>query len=243
MCSAFRLFTLERIASRLNNGQAPRRLTFRGIVFIILYIPLEPCAPCLLYGRLAPCRAFAVIRQLVGGGSAALPCRPDVGAPCSLVRSYNNTKSGDYILKKELNQEKRLFWRNIQLANNNSRDELCNIDKYDPSIIAERIKNAAYSKNITIKEVLTAAGLSVNYVQQMQHDNRQPRLSAIARICDILNISIDALLDRATPTPTPTPPDLNMAISTVAAAADLPPDYVRGILHLPPTCSSTDNDI
>lgn len=38
MCSAFRLFTLERIASRLNNGQALRRLTFRGFVFIILYI-------------------------------------------------------------------------------------------------------------------------------------------------------------------------------------------------------------
>lgn len=128
------------------------------------------------------------------------------------------------------------------MANNNSRDELCNIDKYDPSIIAERIKNAAYSKNITIKEVLTAAGLSVNYVQQMQHDNRQPRLSAIARICDILNISIDALLDRATPTPTPTPPNLDAAISTVAAAANLSADYVRGVLRLPPTSSSTNKD-
>lgn len=128
------------------------------------------------------------------------------------------------------------------MTNNNSRDELCNIDKYDPPIIAERIKNAAYSKNITIKEVLTAAGLSVNYVQQMQHDNRQPRLSAIARICDILNISIDALLDRAAPA-TPAPPDLNAAISTVAAAANLSPDYVRGVLRLPPPCSSTDNDI
>lgn len=127
------------------------------------------------------------------------------------------------------------------MTNNNSRDELCNIDKYDPSIIAERIKNAAYSKNITIKEVLTAAGLSVNYVQQMQHDNRQPRLSAIARICDILNISIDALLDRPAPA-TPAPPDLNAAISTVAAAANLSPDYVRGVLRLPPTCSSTTND-
>ena len=224
-------------------GKAPRRLTFRGIVFIILYIPFEPCAPCLLYGRLAPFRALAVIRQLVGGGSAALPCRSNVGAPCSLVRSYNNTKSGDYILKKELKQEKRLFWRNIQLTNNNSRDELCNIDKYDPSIIAERIKNAAYSKNITIKEVLTAAGLSVNYVQQMQHDNRQPRLSAIARIADVLNISIDMLLDRAAPTNADNaPPDLNAAVSIVAAAANLSVDYVRGVLRLPP-CSSTDNDI
>ena len=83
------------------------------------------------------------------------------------------------------------------MTNNNSRDELCNIDKYDPYIIAERIKDTAYSKNITIKEVLTAAGLSVNYVQQMQHDNRQPRLSAIARIADVLAVSVDSLLDRA----------------------------------------------
>lgn len=128
------------------------------------------------------------------------------------------------------------------MTNNNSRDELCNIDKYDPSIIAERIKNAAYSKNITIKEVLTAAGLSVNYVQQMQHDNRQPRLSAIARIADVLNISIDTLLDRAAPA-TPAPPNLDAAISTVAAAANLPADYVRGVLRLPPTRSSTDNDV
>lgn len=127
------------------------------------------------------------------------------------------------------------------MTNNNSRDELCNIDKYDPSIIAERIKNAAYSKNITIKEVLTAAGLSVNYVQQMQHDNRQPRLSAIARICDYLNISIDTLLDRAAPA-TPAPPNLDAAVSIVAAAANLSVDYVRGVLRLPP-CSSTDNDV
>lgn len=129
------------------------------------------------------------------------------------------------------------------MTNNNSRNELCNIDKYDPPIIAERIKNAAYSKNITIKEVLTAAGLSVNYVQQMQHDNRQPRLSAIARIADVLNISIDSLLDRAAPTNADNaPPDLNAAISTVAAAANLPADYVRGVLRLPPTRSSS-NDI
>lgn len=118
------------------------------------------------------------------------------------------------------------------MTNNNSRNELCNIDKYDPSIIAERIKNAAYSKNITIKEVLTAAGLSVNYVQQMQHDNRQPRLSAIARIADVLNISIDTLLDRSAPA-TPEPPNLNTAISTVAAAAHISPDALRAVLHLP----------
>ena len=101
MCSAFRFFTLERITSRCYNGQALRRLTFRGFVFIILYIPFEPCAPCLLYGRLAPFRALAVIRRLVGGGSAALPCRSNVGAPCSVVRSYNTTFWRFIVFKKE----------------------------------------------------------------------------------------------------------------------------------------------
>lgn len=127
--------------------------------------------------------------------------------------------------------------------NDNNRDELYNIDKYNPSIIAKRIKDTAYSKNITIKEVLTAAGLSINYVQQMQHDNRQPRISAIARICDCLHISIDTLLDRPAPDTEPAPPDLDTAISIVASAAGLSADYVRGILHLPPPCSSTNDDV
>lgn len=130
--------------------------------------------------------------------------------------------------------------------NDNNRDELCNMDKYSPAIIAKKIKDTAYSKNITIKEVLTAAGLSANYINIMQHDNRQPRLSAIARIADVLAVSVDSLLDRAAPNSTNTAPpcvDLNAAISTVAAAANLSPDYVRGVLRLPPTSSNADNDI
>ena len=77
----------------------------------------------------------------------------------------------------------------------------------------------------------------------MRKNDKTPNYKYIARICDYLNISIDTLLDRATPTPTPAPPDLNAAISTVAAAANLSPDYVRGVLRLPPPCSSTDNDV
>lgn len=120
--------------------------------------------------------------------------------------------------------------------NDNNRDELYNIDKYDPSIIAERIKDTAYSKNITIKEVLTAAGLSINYVQQMQHDNRQPRLSAIARIADVLAVSVDSLLDRAAPTTDNAPPSVSIgqAVQTIADYLHTSPDYVRGALHLPP---------
>lgn len=129
--------------------------------------------------------------------------------------------------------------------NNNSHDELCNIDKYDPYIIAERIKDVAYSKNITIKEVLTAAGLSVNYVQQMQHDNRQPRLSAIARIADVLAVSVDSLLDRAAPTNADNAPPISIgqAVRVIADYLHTSPDYVRGVLRLPPVCSSTDNNV
>ena len=121
--------------------------------------------------------------------------------------------------------------------NDNNRDELCNMDKYDPAIIAERIKDAAYSKNITIKEVLTAAGLSINYVQQMQHDNRQPRLSAIARIADVLAVSVDSLLDRAAPTNADSAPpsvSIGQAVQTIADYMHTSPDYVRGALRLPP---------
>lgn len=109
-----------------------------------------------------------------------------------------------------------------------------NTNNYDPSIIAERIKSVTYSKNITIKEVLTVAGLSANYINIMQHDNRQPRLSAIARICDVLDISLDTLLSR-TPTPTLTaaePLDLDRAIEAVATAAGVTSDALKAVLHL-----------
>lgn len=121
--------------------------------------------------------------------------------------------------------------------NNNSRDELCNMDKYSPAIIAKRIKDTAYSKNITIKEVLTAAGLSANYINIMQHDNRQPRLSAIARIADVLAVSVDTLLDRAAPTNTDNEPprvSVGQAVQTIADYMHTSPDYIRGALHLPP---------
>lgn len=120
--------------------------------------------------------------------------------------------------------------------NDNNRDELYNIDKYDPAIIAKRIKDTAYSKNITIKEVLTAAGLSANYINIMQHDNRQPRLSAVARIADVLAVSVDSLLDRAAPTNDNTPPPISIgqAVQIIADYLNTSPDYVRGALRLPP---------
>lgn len=127
--------------------------------------------------------------------------------------------------------------------NENSTIELCNIAIYDAHDIGERIKKEAYTHDITIKELSTRAGIGENSIQQMTKYGKMPRVDTLARICDVLNISIDALLERPAPA-TPEPPDLNTAISIIAAAANLSADYVRGVLRLPPNgSSSTNNDI
>lgn len=118
---------------------------------------------------------------------------------------------------------------------------MSNINNYDPAIIAEKIKKECVRQDVTIKTMLKELNIGINAINQI-NGGHMPRVDTLARICDYLNISVDALLDRAAPA-TPAPPDLNAAISTVAAAANLPADYVRGVLRLPPTRSSTDNDI
>lgn len=119
---------------------------------------------------------------------------------------------------------------------------MCNTDNYDPTIIAEKIKKECMRQNITVKTMLQELNTNKDVLYKMTHGGA-PSYITLARICDYLNISIDTLLDRPVPS-TPAPPDLNTAISTVAAAANLSADYVRGVLRLPPNGSSnTDNDI
>lgn len=118
---------------------------------------------------------------------------------------------------------------------------MSNINNYDPAIIAEKIKAECVRQDVTIKTMLKELNIGINAINQI-NGGHMPRVDTLARICDYLNISIDTLLDRAAPA-TPAPPNLDAAISTVAAAANLSPDYVRGVLRLPPPCSSTDNDI
>ena len=117
------------------------------------------------------------------------------------------------------------------------------INNYDNAIIAQKIKKECVRQNITLKTMLQELNISINAIQQMRKNDKTPNYKSIARICDYLNISIDTLLDRAAPTPTPAPPDLDAAIETVASAACVSADYVRGVLRLPPSCSSTDKDI
>ena len=125
--------------------------------------------------------------------------------------------------------------------NDNSRNELCNMNKYDPSIIAKRIKDAAYSKNITIKELCSTVGVGENTVQQMSKTRRAPSVVTVARIADVLAVSVDFLLDRTTPTNADNtgsapPPSVSIgqAVQTIADYMHISPDYVRGALHLPP---------
>lgn len=117
---------------------------------------------------------------------------------------------------------------------------MCNTNNYDPAIIAEKIKQECMRQNITVKTMLQELNINHAALTKMTHGGA-PSYITVARICDYLNMSVDDLLDR--PIPGPAPSNLDAAVSTVAAAANLSADYVRGVLRLPPTCSSTDNDM
>lgn len=108
---------------------------------------------------------------------------------------------------------------------------MSNINNYNNAIIAEKIKKECMRQNITIKSMLKELNINVNAVQQMQKNDSTPNYKSIARICDYLNMSVDALLER--PIPEPEPVSLSAAINTVAAAAHISPDALRAVLHLP----------
>lgn len=108
---------------------------------------------------------------------------------------------------------------------------MCNTNNYDPAIIAEKIKQECMRQNITVKTMLQELNINHAALTKMTHGGA-PSYITLARICDYLNISIDALLDRPAPA-TPAPPDLNTAVSVVAAAAHISPDALRAVLHLP----------
>lgn len=116
-----------------------------------------------------------------------------------------------------------------------------NINNYEPSIIAEKIKKECMRQNITVKTMLQELNTNKDVLYKMTHGGA-PSYITIARICDYLNMSVDALLDR--PIPEPEPVSLSAAIECIARARGVSADYVRGVLRLPPNGSSTtDNDI
>lgn len=107
---------------------------------------------------------------------------------------------------------------------------MSDINNYEPSIIAQKIKKECMRHNVTVKDMLQE--LSANK-DTIYHMTRGTAISYItlARICDYLNMSVDALLDRSIPEPEPV--SLSAAVNTVAAAAHISPDALRAVLHLP----------
>lgn len=224
MCSAFRFFTLATDNKPLEYFCLPKVTSHDKMVYSLMIYLLE----------LTP-RALSA--RLVGSSSAACPrgLSPEyahiIPQICSLVNTF-----------RELKLQKCIF---VTISQNNhiiGGVALYNINNYEPAIIAEKIKKECMRQNITVKTMLQELNLSHTAIYRMSADGVAPSYITLARICDYLNISIDALLDRAAPA-TPAPPNLETAVSIVAAAANLSADYVRGVLRLPPTRSSTDNDI
>lgn len=78
--------------------------------------------------------------------------------------------------------------------------------------------------------------LNINHaaLTKMSHGGA-PSYIAIARICDYLNISMDALLSRSTPSnASDAAVDIDAAVGVIARAQGMPADYIRGLLRLPP---------
>lgn len=127
--------------------------------------------------------------------------------------------------------------------NENKPAELYNMADIEPPIISKRIKHMCHFRRVPVSVMLHDLNISKNTLYYMDKGTAMS-YTILVSICNYLNMPIDTLLRCNTaPTPTPEPPDLNTAVSVVAAAADLPPDYVRGVLRLPPMSNTTDNDI
>lgn len=66
---------------------------------------------------------------------------------------------------------------------------------YNPKDIANRIKECAKEKNISLSAILRECDLGVNVVGNMG-SGRMPAVDSVAKIADYLNVSVDYLLGR-----------------------------------------------
>lgn len=125
--------------------------------------------------------------------------------------------------------------------NENKLAELYNMADIEPPIISKRIKHMCHFRRVPVSVMLHDLNISKNTLYYMDKGTAMS-YTILVSICNYLNMPIDTLL-RCNAAPTPEPVDLDTAISTVAAAANLPADYVRGVLRLPPSCNNTNDDI
>ena len=67
---------------------------------------------------------------------------------------------------------------------------------YNAQKTAMRIKDQAAKKNILIKDILAACGLSKNALSTMQSRGSWLQANNLAKIADYLDVSVDYLLGR-----------------------------------------------
>lgn len=118
---------------------------------------------------------------------------------------------------------------------------MSNINNYEPSIIAEKIKKECMRQDVTIKTMLKELNVNKDTIYKMSHGTAAA-YTTIARICDYLHISVDTLLDRSAPTTTDNEPprvSVGQAVQTIADYMHTSPDYIRGALRLPPDDKSS----
>lgn len=117
--------------------------------------------------------------------------------------------------------------------NENKPAELYNMANIEPPIISKRIKHMCHFRRVPVSVMLHDLNISKNTLYYMDKGTAMS-YTILVSICNYLNMPIDTLLRCNTaPTPTPAPPDLNTAVSVVAAAAHISPDALRAVLHLP----------
>ena len=117
--------------------------------------------------------------------------------------------------------------------NENKPAELYNMADIEPPIISKRIKHMCHFRRVPVSVMLYDLNISKNTLYYMDKGTAMS-YTILVSICNYLNMPIDTLLRcNAAPTPTPAPPDLNTAVSVVAAAAHISPDALRAVLHLP----------
>ena len=85
---------------------------------------------------------------------------------------------------------------------------------YNSSKVAERIKNTAKKRNVSMKQLLSDVGLGFNTMSNMQ--TTMPKADNLAKIADYLDCSVDYLLGR-TDVPEVNKRDEEVAVYKVAA--------------------------
>lgn len=117
--------------------------------------------------------------------------------------------------------------------NENKPAELYNMADIEPPIISKRIKHMCHFRRVPVSVMLHDLNISKNTLYYMDKGTAMS-YTILVSICNYLNMPIDTLLRcNAAPTPTSAPPDLNTAVTIVAAAAHISPDALRAVLHLP----------